>query len=107
MEGGRSDGVDREARSHAGVHHAGRTIRTILFGAVYFAMTLALSSCRQVLGLDSYGTKSVTGDAAADATGQDYAGSCDGISYKSESCRDCVDKSCCKEATACGWPSMR
>lgn len=53
------------------------------------AALLCLFGCRQVLGVDSYGTIG------------DYPGKNDGILYSSQSCRDCVDRHCAEQATKC------
>jgi len=55
-----------------------------------FLLALLFSGCRQVLGVDDFGTKSVT-----------YIGGTDGYTYVSRVCRDCVDEHCEEEAANC------
>jgi hypothetical protein len=68
---------------------AARLMRGLRAAASASAVLLSINACRQVLGVDGYGTKG------------DYPGQHDGVLYSSRSCRDCVDAHCGDPAIAC------
>jgi hypothetical protein len=75
----------------------GRNIGVI----VGIASLLATTACKQLLGLHER-EQAVATDAAPDVvTTKPAVGSCGSVTHPSQACADCMDHSCCTEATAC------
>jgi len=80
--------------------------------AVVFALFVAVSGCKQILGLherteevDAGTGVTATPDAATPGRDAErpvfVVGSCGSLSHPSQACADCMDNSCCTQAMAC------
>src|SRR5882672_1880684 len=51
------------------------------------------AACSHIVGMDEYGVRPTAAS--------EHMSKCDATSYRSETCRDCIDRACCREASSC------
>ena len=75
----------------------GREVRVVVFASL-----MALPACKQILGLHERSEVVASRDAEASETGPTpVSGKCAPLAHPSQTCADCMDQSCCAQATSC------
>lgn len=85
------------------LHAFSVTPRGRRFRLLHLAVLCTITSaCGKILGVDDYRiAPNIGGGHSTLSDGGRYSNRCSSVSYKSESCSQCVADSCCAEATAC------